>query len=38
VTPEHALHVLEVITAARESSATGRRIKLSSTFKWPIVT
>lgn len=37
VTPEHALHVLEVITAARESSATGRRIKLSSTFKWPVV-
>ena len=38
VTPEQALHVLEIITAARESSATGRRIALSSTFKWPIVT
>lgn len=37
VTPEQALHVLEIITAARESSATGRRIKLSSTFKWPVV-
>ena len=37
VTPEHALHVLEVITAARESSASGRRIKLNSTFKWPVV-
>ena len=37
VTPEQALHVLEIITAARESSATGKRIKLSSTFKWPIV-
>lgn len=37
VTPEHALHVLEIITAARESSATGRRIALTSTFKWPIV-
>jgi predicted dehydrogenase len=36
-TPEHALHVLEIITAARESSATGRRVKLSSTFKWPVV-
>lgn len=36
VTPEQALHVLEIITAARESSATGRRIALSSTFKWPI--
>ena len=36
-TPEHALHVLEIITAARESSATGRRIALTSTFKWPII-
>jgi len=36
VTPEQALHVLEVITAARESAATGRRIALTSTFKWPI--
>lgn len=37
VTPEHALHVLEIITAARESSATARRIPLTSTFKWPVV-
>ena len=37
VTPEQALHVLEIITAARESSASGKRIKLSSTFNWPIV-
>jgi predicted dehydrogenase len=37
VTPEQALHVLEIITAARESSASGRRIALTSTFKWPIV-
>ncbi len=37
VTPEHALHVLEIITAARASSATGRRIALKSTFKWPVV-
>ncbi len=36
-TPEHALHVLEIITAARESSANGRRITLNSTFKWPVV-
>ena len=36
VTPEQALHVLEIITAARESSATGRRVALSSTFRWPI--
>ena len=38
VTPEQALHILEIITAARESSASGRRVKLTSTFKWPIVT
>jgi predicted dehydrogenase len=37
VTPEQALHVLEIITAARESSASGKRIALTSTFKWPIV-
>jgi predicted dehydrogenase len=37
VTPEQALHVLEIITAARESSATGKRIPLTSTFRWPIV-
>ncbi len=33
----HALHVLEIIEAARKSSATGKKIKLSSTFKWPMV-
>jgi predicted dehydrogenase len=37
ITPEHALHVLEVIQAARESQDTGRRIQLRSTFKWPVV-
>ena len=37
VTPEQALHVLEVITAARESAATGKRIPLTSMFKWPVV-
>lgn len=35
-TPEHALHVVEVITAARESQRSGRRIELTSTFKWPL--
>ncbi len=34
---EHALHVLEVIEATRESQKTGKRIKMQSTFKWPIV-
>lgn len=33
---EHALHVLEIIEAARESSATGKKIMLQSTFKWPM--
>jgi predicted dehydrogenase len=37
VTPEHALHVLEIITAARESQSSGKRIALKSTFKWPVV-
>lgn len=36
-TPEHALHVVEIMTAARESQRTGRRIDLQSTFKWPVV-
>lgn len=35
-TPEHALHVIEIITAARESSASGQRVSLASTFKWPL--
>ncbi len=36
-TPEHALHVVEIITAARASQSTGRHIPLKSTFKWPVV-
>jgi predicted dehydrogenase len=36
-TPEHALHVVEIIVAARQSQETGRRIDLTSTFKWPVV-
>ncbi len=38
VTPEHALHVLEIITAANESQETGRRVALTSSFRWPVVT
>jgi predicted dehydrogenase len=34
---EHALHVLEIIEAARASSSTGKKIILKSTFPWPIV-
>ena len=37
ITPEHALHVLEIIQATRESQETGRRVPLTSTFKWPVV-
>jgi predicted dehydrogenase len=37
VTPEQALHVLEIITAARESQSSGRRIAMKSTFPWPVV-
>ncbi|HEV7620859.1 MAG TPA: Gfo/Idh/MocA family oxidoreductase [Flavisolibacter sp.] len=34
---EHALHVLEIIEAARRSSATGLKVNLKSKFKWPMV-
>ncbi len=37
INAEHALHVLEIIEAARKSSATGMRVTLQSSFKWPIV-
>jgi predicted dehydrogenase len=33
---EHALHVLEIIEAAHKSSASGQKIKLESSFKWPM--
>jgi len=36
ITPEHGLHVLEVMNAALESGTTGRRVKVESTFKWPL--
>lgn len=34
---EHALHVLEIIEAARNSSNTGKKIFLKSRFRWPLV-
>jgi len=34
---EHALHVLEIIEAARKSSATGMRVNLESKFPWPMM-
>jgi predicted dehydrogenase len=37
IAAEHALHVLEIIQATRESQETGKRIALQSTFKYPVV-
>ena len=36
ITPEHALHVLEVMNACHQSQQTGRRIAVETSFKWPI--
>jgi predicted dehydrogenase len=36
ITPEHGLHVLEVMNACHTSQRTGRRVNIESTFKWPI--
>jgi predicted dehydrogenase len=36
ITAEHGLHVLEVMNACHESQSTGRRIKVETTFKWPL--
>lgn len=37
INTEHALHVLEIIEAARLSQKEGKRIALKSSFKWPVV-
>lgn len=37
IAAEHALHVLEIIEAARESGNSGKKVSLVSTFKYPIV-
>jgi predicted dehydrogenase len=37
INAEHALHVLEIMEAARESESSGKRIGLKSQFKWPVV-
>lgn len=34
---EHALHVLEVMLAAKRSAQTGQRIPITSTFSWPLL-
>ncbi len=37
ITTLHALHVLEIIEAARKSQETGTRIPLESSFNWPLI-
>ena len=37
IAAEHALHVLEIIEAARASGQSGRKVSLESTFKWPVI-
>ena len=36
ITAEHGFHFLEVMLACHESQRTGRRVKVESTFSWPI--
>jgi predicted dehydrogenase len=37
ITAEHALHIVEIIEAARASGESGGRVELQSSFKWPLV-
>lgn len=37
INAEHALHVLEIIEAARRSQKEGRRIQLQSSFPYPVI-
>ncbi|MBB1285064.1 Gfo/Idh/MocA family oxidoreductase [Flavisolibacter sp. BT320] len=37
INAEHALHVLEIIEAARKSSSSGQKILLKSRFQWPLL-
>jgi predicted dehydrogenase len=37
ITAKHALHVLEIIEAARASGKNGQRVDLKSSFAWPLV-
>lgn len=37
MTAEHAFHALEVMLAAHESAATGRRVAVESGFAWPVI-
>ena len=37
ISMEHALHVLEIVGAAKDSQSTGKRIILQSGFQWPMI-
>lgn len=37
ITPEHGLHVLDVMNACHESQRTGRRVNCETTFPWPLI-
>jgi predicted dehydrogenase len=37
ITAEHALHIVEILKAARASGENGRRVELQSSFKWPLI-
>jgi predicted dehydrogenase len=37
MTAEHPVHVLELMLAAQESSAIGRRVEIHSRFPWPVM-
>lgn len=37
ISAQHALHVLEIMEAARDSQTSGQRVTLESTFSWPII-
>lgn len=37
ITVKHTLHVLEIMEAVKQSQESGKRIKLKSNFKWPVV-
>jgi len=37
ITPEHGLHVLDVMNACHESQATGQRVKCQTVFPWPLI-
>jgi predicted dehydrogenase len=37
ITPQHGLHVLDVMNACHESQRTGKRITCHTTFPWPLI-